>query len=383
MIGARSSIAPPRAALATLLALAGMVACGGRSDATPSGTAPSVTADGGPGPAAATCDASSATDIAVSSTDLNGFPPYAVAGCTLAYVSAAGDLVVRDLAAGTEAVVAPATERPRRPAASTTLVAWEADEDGRSVVRIRTGGVVQTARGAFQSAGEPRASGASVVFTAWNGPTAADDTDVWLYDVSDAEPRAHLAVGGPGQQRSADVSSDYVAVSDFGEDPDLRFDNDGKDLADVVVLERATGRLLPRRLAGKQAFPMLADGGVLAYLDWSGIHPEPKFVGYQLRSGAVLGDPGADRSIADVLYASSDYARPAVSGGTLEWIANPDGRTTLYRARADGSSAALAVKGLEDLRLYAPSPTSAGFTVLAASRIGRAESAPRLRAVAR
>jgi hypothetical protein len=128
---------------------------------------------------------------------------------------------------------------------------------------------------------------------------------------------------------------------------------------------------------------MLADGGVLAYLDWSGIHPEPKFVGYSLRSGAVLGDPATDRTIADVIYASSDYARPAVVGGTLEWIANPDGRTTLYRAPADGSSPPLAVKGLEEFRLYAPSPTSAGFTVLAASRIGAAASLPRLRAVPR
>ena len=389
MISARSSRAHTRVPLVALVSLVSLVslvacgACGGRSDATPSGTAPPVAADGGPGPAAVTCDASSAIGIAVSSNDLNGFPPYAVAGCTLAYVSAAGDLVVRDLAAGTEAVVAPATERPRRPAASTTLIAWEADENGRSVVRIRAGGVVQTARGAFQAAGEPRASGASVVFTAWNGPAAADDTDVWLYDATAVEPRARIAIGGPGQQRFADVSTDYVAVSDFGEDPDLRFDDDGKDLADVVVLERVTGRVVRRRLAGKQAFPMLADGGVLAYLDWSGIHPEPKFVRYQLRSGAVLGDPAADRSIADVVYASSDYARPAVSDGTLEWIANPDGRTTLYRAPADGSSAALAVKGLEELRLYAPSPSSAGFTVLAASRLDGAESLPRLRAVAR
>jgi hypothetical protein len=386
MIGARSSRAHTRipvAAVGALVALGALGACGGRSDATSSGSSPRAAVDGGVVPAAVTCDASSATDIVVSSNDLNGFPPYAVAGCTLAYVNAAGDLVVRDLAAGTEAVVAPASEHPRRPAASTMLVAWEADEDGQSVVRIRAGGVVQTARGAFQAAGEPRASGASIVFTAWNGPTTADDTDVWLYDATADEPRARLAVGGPGQQRFADVSSDYVAVSDFGEDPDLRFDNDGKDLADVVVLERATGRIVPRRRAGKQAFPMLADGGVLAYLDWSGIHPEPKFVAYQLRSGAVLGDPAADRSIADVVYASSDYARPAVSRDMLEWIANPDGRTTLYRAPADGSTAALAVKGLEEFRLYAPSPTSAGFTVLAASRIGSAESLPRLRAVAR
>ena len=354
------------------------VACGGRADGTPSGnpaTAPPGTA---PPPA---CEPSAAADIEVSSDDLNGFPPYAAAGCTLAYVNRAGDLVVRDLATREESVIAPAAEHPRRPAASAEVVAWESDESGHAVVRVRSGGVVKTIAGAFASAGEPRANGASVAFTAWNGPAATDDTDVLLYDATTGEVR--VALGGPGQQRFADVSSTHVAASDFSEDPDGRFDNDGKDLADIVVLDRATGAIVKRPLPGKQAFPMLADGGVVAYLAWNGVHPEPKFVAYELRSGQVLGDPLADVKVADVVYASSEYARPAVVSGTLEWIANPDGRTVLYRAPADGSSAPLAVKGLEDLRLYAPSPTSAGFTVLATSPVGAAASSPRLRAVAR
>jgi hypothetical protein len=382
MIRARRLFHPTRLGrVPALLALAGIIACGGRADTAPSGAGASVAADGGPSIAPAACDASSATDIEVSGSDLNGFPPYAVAGCTLAYVSASRALVLRDLATGAETVIAPASEHPRRPAVSSDLVAWEADEGGQPVVRIRAGGVVQTAHGAFQAAGEPRASGASVVFTAWNGPTAADDTDVWLYDARSGD--AHLAVGGPGQQRFADVSGAYVAISDFSEDPDLRFDGDGTDLADIVVLERESGRIVKRPLAGKQAFPMLADGGVLAYLDWSGIHPEPKFVGYTLKAGAILGDPAVDRTIADVKYVASDYARPAVVGATLEWIANPDGRTTLYRAPADGSAPPLAVKGLEQFLLYAPSPTAAGFTVFAASRVGVADARPLLRAVAR
>lgn len=370
---------PARAAIWAIAGLA--AACGGRADNVPPGSSTGAPPGEAPPSPVTTCDPSAAADIEVSSDDLNGFPPYATAGCTLAYVNRAGDLVVRDLATRAESVVAPAAERPRRPTASAQVVAWEADESGHSVVRVRSGGTVKTIEGAFASAGEPRASATSVAFTAWNGPLSTDDTDVGLYDATTAEVR--MVLGGPGQQRFADVSSTHVAASDFSEDPDGRFDNDGKDLADIVVFDRATGALVKRPLPGKQAFPMLAEGGIVAYLAWNGVHPEPKFVAYELRSGQVGGDPLADAKIADVVYASTEYARPAVVSGTLEWIANPDGRTTLYRAPADGSSVPLAVKGLDDLRLYAPSPTSAGFTVLATSPVGSAAAAPRLRAVPR
>ena len=356
-------------------------ACGGQADSPSSGGGTSP-----PGVPTTTpsCDASAAADIEVSGDDLNGFPPYAVSNCTLAYVSSAGQLIARDLVTRVETVLAEATEHPRRPTASAEQIAWEADEQSSSVVRVQAKGVAKTITGSFVSAGEPRASGSSVAFTAWNGASSAGDSDVWLYDAKTGEAR--VVLGGAGQQRFSDVSSAYVVASDFGEDPDGRFDNDGKDLSDIVVFDRASGITTTRRVAGKQAFPMLADNGVLAYLAWIGIHPEPKLTSYELRSGGVLADPAADRTIAQVNWASTDYARPVTVGRTIEWIANPDGRTTLYRAPADGSSAPVAVKGLEDLKLYAPAGTSfgtGGFTVLATSRVGSAEVVPRLRAVPR
>lgn len=333
----------------------------------------------------ASCNPSAAADIEVSSNDDNAFPPYATSACTLVYVSREGSLVMRDLSGNVEVTVAPAREHPRRPAVSPDLIAWEADEDGRSVVRVRAvtpGASARTLAGPFASAGEPRARGTTVVFTAWNGPTSGDDTDVWLFDsASGGEPRR--VVGGRGQQRFADVDDAYVVATDFGEDPDGRYDADGTDLSDVVVLDRRTGVLVARALPGKQAFPMLADGGLLAYLSWATIHPEPKFQNYELRTGALLGNPAADRSISTVRYAGSNPARPSVIGRTLEWIEDPDGNTTLFRAPADGSSTPAPVSGLETLRLFAPAPTSAGFTVLATSALGATEGARRLRGVAR
>jgi hypothetical protein len=371
----------PFTCLAAVTTLA--VACGGHAESGSPGTvAPPSTQ---PAPAAPTCDAAAATDIAVSSNDVNGFPPYAVSGCTLVYVNGAGALVMRDLSTRAESTIAPATEHPRRPTVSSDVIAWEADQNTRSVVRVRApaaGSTARTIEGAFASAGEPRASGSSVAFTGWNGPSPGDDTDVWLYDATTNE--AHVVLGGPAQQRFPDLSSAFVAASDFSEDPDGRYDHDGKDLADIIVLDRATGVVTKRALPGKQAFPMLADGGVLAYLSWNGIHPEPKFESYELRSGPVLGDPAADKSISQVVFvAGSDPARPTVVGATIEWIANPNGTTTLYRAPVDASGAPTAVKGLESFHLRAPAPTTAGFTVLATSRIGASEIVPRLRAVPR
>jgi len=368
--------------------LAALAACGSPSSATdpasPASPAPSSTAGATPPGPAPVCDPTKAEDIEVSGADRDGFPPYAVAGCTLAYVSGIGALVARDLVDGKETVLAGASERPRRPAVSSGVVAWEADESGHSVVRVRANGATRTVPGAFASAGEPRVSGASVAFTAWNGPQATDDTDIWLFDTTTGESR--LALGGAGQQRFADVSAKYVVASDFAEDPDGRFDGNETDVADVVVLDRATGVISTRRLPGKQSFPILGDGDVLAYLTWGSIHPEPKLASYELRIGNVVGDVAADRALATVEYAGA-YARPALAGGTLEWIANPDGVTRLYRAPLDGSSPPAVVRGLDDLRLYAPASTTGGtergFTVLAAAATQGLPALPRLRAVAR
>ncbi|HSO32314.1 MAG TPA: hypothetical protein VLT33_07360, partial [Labilithrix sp.] len=141
-----------------------------------------------------------------------------------------------------------------------------------------------------------------------------------------------------------------------------------------------------RRLPGKQSFPILGDDDVLAYLEWGSIHPEPKLAAYELRVGKVVGDAATDRALAKVEYAGA-YARPALAGGTLEWIANPDGVTRLYRAPLDGSAPPAVVRGLDDLRLFAPAPTTGGtergFTVIAAAAIQSVPALPRLRAVTR
>ncbi|MBX3189765.1 MAG: hypothetical protein KF819_22255 [Labilithrix sp.] len=353
------------------------IACGGSREGEPAHVTP-------PGaPVAGSCKPSAAADIEVSSNDLNGFPPYATSGCSLVYVSRAGALVLRDLATGVETTIADASAAPRRPAISGDVIAWEAGSSAGPAVFVRAGGVVQKIEGPA-IATEPRVSGSAVVFTGWP-PAPADDADVWIYDATTRQAR--MIVGGPGQQRFADVSSRWVVASDFSEDPDGRYDGSGNDLSDIVVFDRASGAITHRRAPGKQAFPILVDGDRLAYLHWGEVHPEPKLVEYVLKSGGVVADPVADRTIATVTYTSREHVRPAASGGMLEWVANPDGHTTLHRAPADGSSPPVKAAGLDGLTLFAPAPTSfadgTGFTVVAAVPAGAAGRIPSLRAVDR
>jgi hypothetical protein len=333
-----------------------------------------------PGPPAS-CAPEAASGLVVKGEDLDGYPPYAVEGCALVYLREDGVLVHRDLTDGTETTMAGADEQPRRPAISAGLVAWEATAGGRSVVRVRRGLEVRTVSGDFEAAAEPRLRESSLVFT---GFRAGGDADVWLYDWD--EDLATMVIGGPGEQRFADVSAAFVAATDFAEDPDGRYDGDGTDLADVVIYDRRTGALVTRRAPGKQAFPMLGSDGVLAYLEWVLVHPEPKLVAYDLKAGAPLERVSSDRTIAHVVNVTGTYARPALSGGVLEWVQASDGRTALHRAPASGAAPAQVALELPDAVLHAPALTTqagGGLTIVAATKAIASSRVPRLEVVRR
>lgn len=358
-------------------AIAGASACGGevsgeRAPAPGGSSSGSSSSSSGSAPSGS-CDAPAA-DVAVANNDLTGYPAYAVAGCSLVYVSSSGALVGRDLGTGAEESLAPANERPRRPAASAEIVAWEADEAGTTVVRVRVRatGETRTLAGSFVSATEPRVSGTSVAFTAW---VTATDADVWLYDASSGESRSVFS--GPAEQRFADVSAEYIVATDFSEDPDGKYDGQG-DLADIVVFDRATQAVSKRVADNKQAFPMLVNGSLLGYLEWSLVHPEPKLEGYAIRVGPIAGPAIEDQTIADVVLRTSYPVRPSTANGMIEWIANGDGTTALWRAPADRSRAPETVAGIDGLQLSAPA-SAAAFTVVTASD----GNGPRLRTVGR
>lgn len=263
-----------------------------------------------------------------------GYPPYALEGCTLVYVAPTapgantGALYRRDLASGEELLLETAALQPRRPSLAGDLVAWEVRVDGKSQVRVRYQGETRDIAGDFAQAGEPRAAADAVAFTAFFGTAADSDTDVFLYDpaTDSAEPVA----AGPGQQRFADVSLDYVAVTDFSEDPRGYFD-EVQSIADVLLIERATGKVTQRPREGKQAFPLLGNNGALVYLDWGAVHPEPKFSQFNLRAGYVAQPVDADIDLkGEPVQTNPAYVRPSLRGLNVDYI-DTQGAVGLYR----------------------------------------------------
>jgi hypothetical protein len=322
-----------------------------------------------PGHVPPPCKAGAAAGIEVAPTDIYGglpyalgYPPYAVDACSLAYVAPDGSLRLRDLTASIEWTLAEAAEEPRRPSVGEYVVAWEATEGGRRVVRVWTGEAAVTVKGAFDHAGEPRASANGVIFTGWRAADEAGDTDVFLFVPGQAE--AKPIAEGPGQQRFADISRTHVAYSDFSEDSDGRFDENAFDLSDVVVVERATGTASRRMRAGKQAFPMLGAEGRVGYLEWGPQHPEPKFSAYTLLMGEAMAEGAKDEAVVPI-ETLVPYVRPVARGTFVEWVAWPNASApSLWRRRADLSEPAVEVPSIEGMEMYGPSATQ-WFTVLA------------------
>jgi hypothetical protein len=360
-----------------------LAACGGASSQE---TAPAETT--------AACLPTDADGIPVAETDAYGgapyalgYPPYALDACILAYVARSddgspGDLVVRDLGSGAEVVVEPREAHPRRPALAGSTLAWEAELDGRRVVRLERAVVVDsgvspiTLTGPFDHAGEPRAIDGAVVFTGWLTADEAGDTDVFLYSGGGLVAIAT----GPGQQRFADVSERIVAVTDFSEDPDGTFDDNETDVADVTLVDRATGKATPIRLEGKQAFPLLTEGDGLAMLGWGAVHPEPKFGEFDLLVASLGASGPSEPALLRHITTRAPYIRPTTHGVVVDWVEWPlDAAASLWREPADGSAPATLVEGLEGSELFGP-VASGNMTVLASRTAGGAMT---LRAAAR
>lgn len=352
-----------------LLFLPFIAACGGAIGTT-------VTDAGPTGDAGACTSANLGAEVAVDD-QTSIYPSYTVDGCRLVYVQRGTQrLVLRDLATGTEQFLttAPATptDVPRRPTLGSDTVVWESGSPAS--VTVWRSGVTTTITGPFDYAAEPRAFGGSVVFTAWRAADPTGDTNVYLWDIDTTS--ALLVASGPGQQRFADLNDKYVVYTDFSEDPDGRYDGNDTDLADVVVYDRTTKVATTRMAPGKQAFPVLVGGDVLGYLHWGDVHPEPKFEAFGVR-GARVGTPvTSDVAIADVTNATRFWL-PSGRGGTLDWIApDANGKESLWRAPADGSSVKTSVLDGS----FAGAPQSSSTMTIVALRSG---SGSALRAVSR
>ncbi|HEY3254056.1 MAG TPA: hypothetical protein VGJ91_08920 [Polyangiaceae bacterium] len=348
---------------------------GAAGSAATAGSAGSAATAGSGGQGDEGCDAASVGDLAIylrSTFDWDplGYPPYAFDGCTLVYVAAGSDpgaLHVRNLATTEDELLEPASSKPRRPTVAGPVIAWEADGALGSEVRVRYDGKVETMSGAFVRAEEPRATNDALVFTAFMGAGAHDDSDVYLFDVVSSQ--LSLVAGGAGQQRFADVSATHVAITDFSEDPKGYFDETGS-ISDIALIERASGARTDRAAPGKQAFPLLSNDGVFAYLEWAAVHPEPKFGQFWLKVGYLDRPISDDFNVKTTGQVSTNpaYVRPSLRGLNLDFVdQDQSGAPSLYRAALATPGTLVASKIAGALQLFGP-VAGDRFTLLANQR---------------
>jgi len=318
------------------------------------------------------CDAASIGELEVylrSTWDPLGYPPYAFDECTLVYVAAGSDqgaLHIRNLATGEDKVLETAATKPRRPTVSGNVIAWEADGSAGSEVRVRIDGKVETMSGAFTRAEEPRATRDAIVFTAFLGAGANDDSDVYLFDAQ-THTLSPIAAG-PGQQRFADVSPTHVAFTDFSEDPQGYFNESGS-ISDIASIERASGARMNRSAPGKQAFPLLGTDGVFAYLEWAAVHPEPKLGQFWLKAGRLDRPVSEDFNVKTTGQVSTNpaYVRPSLRGLNLDFIDQGADGVALFRAALGTPGPLASLKFQGSLQLFGP-VAGDRFTLLANQR---------------
>jgi hypothetical protein len=239
-----------------------------------------------------------------------------------------GSLHLMDLASGADQTLDIPENRPRRPTLAGAVLAWEVVLDGRSQVRVHTSAASLTLTGAFDHAAEPKASSDAIAFTAFSAESPTSDTDILLYEIASGSTK--VVLGGAGQQRFPDVSADLVAASDFSEDPRGYFD-ETSSVADLVLFSRRDGNVTRRPLPGKQAFPMLGKDGLLGYLHWGEVHPEPKFSAFSLYVGRANSTPESDTKLRDI-HTDPSYVRPSLRGSVIDFIDSTGSGPTLYRA---------------------------------------------------
>ena len=351
-------------------------AAGGGAGGQTGGTA--APAAGSSAPAPAVCKRQ-IEDLGVARADRAGYPPYAASGCSLLYVASDGALHLRSLASDEDTVIAAAAELPARPTLAgpaedpARILAWESERDG--CVQVRFGGETRAIRGDYARSAQPRATADAVVLTGFRTQEPTSDADVLLYDPTTQNLR--VVGGGPGQQLFPDVSATQVAYSDFAEDADQRFDDDGRDLADVVLVERATLERRTLAAPGKQAFPLFGGDGSIVYLHWEVGHPEPKLAAYAIMAWQAR---SAQRVMLAKVETQAPYVRPSVYGNTVEWVERPfsgDERVMRLDMQSAVPRNAFSMPGVQ-LYATASSPNATLVATLAAN-----QTVPVLRAIAR
>lgn len=299
---------------------------------------PEDSEDSGPGGGDATPEVEVVTvegcaEGEISALSLGGQPTGLALSEGRAVWADGGDLWMLTLETCELKQVAPLAATQRDPAMSGSLLVWSDDRNGdmdvfgldlasgEALVVVeapgdQVGAAVDGSRVAWidqrKAVGEP-------------AEMAGLHADVWALELGSGEGPAAIT-DDEAEQRWVDVSGSRLVWTDFGSDPDKRYipnnEEPNTNNGDILGMDLATGQAL--KIAtdpDKQTRPAI-EGELVAWLDWRGISPEPKFQQLKVFVARLGEAEAAQQFLTKTSWASPElFVRPVIVDGHVAWPA--------------------------------------------------------------
>jgi len=236
-------------------------------------------------------------------------------------------------------------------------------------------------RGGRGDQDQPAISGTRVV---WIGrdrePYSALEAEVYTMDLAVADSERRLTNDG-AEQTQPDIDGDRIVWADYSPSPDLRYldiNDPLRNNADILGFDLATNTAFTMTNDPSKQLRPAIDKDVVAWLDWRGINPEPKYSEFQVFVRRI-GEP-VERRLAWSSWSRPDlWKRPAVADGVVLFIAEPSalgaGVTSVLAVDADGGEPWLVAGSSSVLDSVVTDGISAAW--IGGGHLGRKALAPR------
>ena len=155
-------------------------------------------------------------------------------------------------------------------------------------------------------------------------PHTAREAEIFTLELDVADSERQLTDDGY-EQTQPDIDGERIVWADFAHSPDAMYVDISDPLrnnADIFGWDLVADRqCIVTEVLSKQLRPSI-DGDTIVWLDWRGINPEPKYSEFQVFVRR-LGDP-LERRVAWSSWSRPElWRRPAISGNTIVFIAEP------------------------------------------------------------
>ncbi len=266
---------------------------------------------------------------------------------------------------GAPEALAPSTGSQTDPTLSGDTVVWADDRDGTSRLHSWDFTTGEESILLEEIPGEMRAPHLDDVELVWVIQTNPDDArtaDIWHWTLGSDPTSATALTSDNAEQDHPFVKDGLVVWSDYSADPDGFYTveaDPNENNADIIGYDLALkASFLVTDDPSKQLRPAIEDG-VVVWLDWRGIQPQPKYAEFALYTRDMK-TMGPEIKIAVSSWAHPElWERPFIHDGHVAWIAEDptgsNGVTELFMSAVSATAAEA------PLRLHAGAPRGIDF----------------------